>query len=101
MNASPGVAGSVRTYMQIEERVLGASDLPGVALRYGFFYGPGTYHDPIHGSVSDQVREHAYPVIGSGPYSRSCTLRTRRLRPWRHLKAILVFTTLWMTILQR
>jgi nucleoside-diphosphate-sugar epimerase len=66
VNASPGIAGSVRTYMQIEERVLGARDLPGVALRYGFFYGPGTYHDPIDGSVSEQVRAQAYPVIGSG-----------------------------------
>ena len=45
---------------------LGARDLPGVALRYGFFYGPGTYYDPIDGSVSEQVREQAYPVIGSG-----------------------------------
>jgi nucleoside-diphosphate-sugar epimerase len=44
----------------------GARDLPGVALRYGFFYGPGTYHDPNHGSVSEQVRGQAYPVIGSG-----------------------------------
>jgi nucleoside-diphosphate-sugar epimerase len=66
VNASPEVAGSVRTYIQIEERVLGARDLLGVALRYGFFYGPGTYHDRIHGSVSEQVREQAYPVIGSG-----------------------------------
>ena len=66
VNASPGVAGSVRTYMQIEERVLSARDLPGVALRYGFFYGPGTYQDLIDGSVSEQVREQAYPVIGSG-----------------------------------
>lgn len=64
--ASPGVAGSVRTYMQIEDRVLNASDLEGVALRYGFFYGPGTYHDPATGSVSRQVREQQYPVIGSG-----------------------------------
>lgn len=66
VDASPGIAGSVRTYMQIEERVLGARDLPGVALRYGFFYGPGTYHDPVCGSVSEQVREQTYPVIGSG-----------------------------------
>ena len=66
INASPRIAGSVRTYLQIEERVLGARDLPGVALRYGFFYGPGTYHDPIDGSISTQVREQAYPVIGSG-----------------------------------
>jgi nucleoside-diphosphate-sugar epimerase len=66
VNASPGIAGSVRTYMQIEERVLGDRKMQGVALRYGFFYGPGTYHDPIHGSVSEQVHEQAYPVIGSG-----------------------------------
>ena len=66
VNASPGVAGSVRTYMQIEERVLGDRNMQGVALRYGFFYGPGTYHDPKDGSVSVQVREQSYPVIGSG-----------------------------------
>jgi nucleoside-diphosphate-sugar epimerase len=66
VNASPGVSGSVRTYLQIEERVLGSRDLEGVALRYGFFYGPGTYHDPETGSVTRQVREQEYPVIGSG-----------------------------------
>lgn len=65
-NASPGVAGSVRTYMQIEERVLGDRNMRGLALRYGFFYGPGTYHDPKNGSISVQVREQSYPVIGSG-----------------------------------
>ena len=47
--ASPGIATSVRTYIQIEERVLGEPYLQGVALRYGFFYGPGTYHDPATG----------------------------------------------------
>lgn len=66
VNASPAIADSVRTYMQIEARVLGAPSLQGVALRYGFFYGPGTYHDPINGSVSEQVRAQEYPVIGSG-----------------------------------
>lgn len=66
VNASPAIAASVQTYRKIEERVLGARDLQGVALRYGFFYGPGTYHDPVHGSVSEQVRAQAYPVIGSG-----------------------------------
>ncbi len=66
VSASPGVAGSVRTYLQIEERVLGSRDIEGVALRYGFFYGPGTYHDPELGSVTHQVRERSYPVIGSG-----------------------------------
>jgi nucleoside-diphosphate-sugar epimerase len=66
LDASPGVAASVRTYVQIEKRVLGVADLKGVALRYGFFYGPRTYHDPKDGSISQQVREQKYPVIGSG-----------------------------------
>jgi nucleoside-diphosphate-sugar epimerase len=52
--------------MHIEDRVLNARDLEGIALRYGFFYGPGTYQDPATGSVSQQVRERQYPVIGSG-----------------------------------
>jgi nucleoside-diphosphate-sugar epimerase len=66
VNATPGIAGSVRTYMQIEERVLGARDIKGTALRYGFFYGPSTYHDPDHGSVTQQVRQQEYSVIDSG-----------------------------------
>ena len=66
VNASPGVAHSVRTYMQIEQRVLGSQNMQGVALRYGFFYGPGTYHDPENGSITQQVRQQKYPVIGSG-----------------------------------
>jgi len=66
VDASPGISGSVQTYLQIEKRVLGSRDLEGVALRYGFFYGPGTYHDLDSGSVTRQVREQQYPVIGSG-----------------------------------
>lgn len=66
VNASPAVARSVRTYTEIEERVLGSRGLQGTTLRYGFFYGPGTYHDPVSGSVSQQVREQTYPVIGAG-----------------------------------
>jgi nucleoside-diphosphate-sugar epimerase len=66
LEASPAVARNVRTYTDIEQRVLGVSAMEGVALRYGFFYGPGTYHDPWSGSISRQVREGKYPVIGSG-----------------------------------
>jgi nucleoside-diphosphate-sugar epimerase len=65
VEASPAVSGSVRTYMQVEERVLSASELQGVALRYGFFYGPGTYHAE-GGSISEQVRAQQYPIIGAG-----------------------------------
>ena len=66
LNATPGIAASVGTYTQVEKRVLGVFEPKGVALRYGFFYGPGTYHDRSHGSISEQVRDQKYPVIGSG-----------------------------------
>ncbi|HTS65096.1 MAG TPA: NAD(P)-dependent oxidoreductase [Candidatus Acidoferrales bacterium] len=66
VNASPGIAAGVRTYLKIEERVLRSQHPEGVALRYGFFYGPRTYHDPDNGSISQQVREQSYPVVGSG-----------------------------------
>jgi nucleoside-diphosphate-sugar epimerase len=65
LDASPNVAGSVRTYMQIEERVLGGGSLEGVALRYGFFYGPGTWFHR-DGDIAEQVRLRQYPITGAG-----------------------------------
>jgi nucleoside-diphosphate-sugar epimerase len=64
-NASPAISASVRTYMQVEERVLGGKDLQGVALRYGFFYGPGTWFNE-DGDIAGQVRDRKYPITGSG-----------------------------------
>jgi 2-alkyl-3-oxoalkanoate reductase len=65
LQAPPNVAGSVRTYMQIEERVLGAKGLEGVVLRYGFFYGPGTWFH-ADGDIAEQVRLGQYPIAGAG-----------------------------------
>jgi nucleoside-diphosphate-sugar epimerase len=64
-NASPAIAGSVRTYMQLEERAVGGKDLHGIALRYGFFYGPGTWFTD-DGDIAAQVRERKCPITGSG-----------------------------------
>jgi nucleoside-diphosphate-sugar epimerase len=70
-DATPGVAGSVATYTQVENRVFSSPGPAGIALRYGFFYGPGTYHDPENGSISEQVRQSQYPVVdpGTGVFS--------------------------------
>lgn len=70
-NASPAVAGAVATYMQIESRLFSNPKIDGVALRYGFFYGPGTYQDPTNGSVTIQLRNSQYSIVepGSGVYS--------------------------------
>jgi nucleoside-diphosphate-sugar epimerase len=51
--------------MQVEERVVGGKDLHGVALRYGFFYGPGTWFTD-GGDIAVQVRERKCPITGSG-----------------------------------
>ena len=45
-----------------------ASATPGielVALRYGFFYGPGTWYTR-EGDIGDQVRRLQVPIIGEG-----------------------------------
>ncbi len=65
VNASPRVALSARTYVELEARVLNAGEMEGVALRYGFFYGPGTWYQP-EGASADQARRQEVPVIGDG-----------------------------------
>jgi len=65
LNASPAISRSVRTYMQIEERALGAWNLEGIVLRYGFFYGTGTWFRP-DGDIARQVTARQYPIAGSG-----------------------------------
>jgi nucleoside-diphosphate-sugar epimerase len=64
-SASPGVEASARTYMALEA---GASATPGiefVALRYGFFCGPGTWYTR-EGDMGDQVRQQQVPIVGEG-----------------------------------
>jgi 2-alkyl-3-oxoalkanoate reductase len=64
-NASPAVSANVQTYMRVEERVVKGEALQGLALRYGFFYGPGTWFTD-DGDIAGQVRERKYPITGSG-----------------------------------
>ena len=65
IDATPRVAASARTYAELEARVLDAGDMEGVALRYGFFYGPGTWYHP-EGAAADLVRRQEVPIIGQG-----------------------------------
>jgi nucleoside-diphosphate-sugar epimerase len=65
VDASPRVAASARTYAELEARVLNAGGMEGVALRYGFFYGPGTWYHP-GGAAADQVRRREVSIIGNG-----------------------------------
>ncbi len=65
LDASPGVAADARVVAEIERRLLGDPDIEGIVLRYGFFYGPGTWFNP-DGDVARQVRQQQFPIVGNG-----------------------------------
>ena len=64
-DASPAVAAGAREVTELEHRLLGNPNMEGIVLRYGFFYGPGTWFNP-DGDVAQQVREQRFPVVGKG-----------------------------------
>ena len=49
----------------MESSALHSAGVECVALRYGFFYGPGTWY-ASEGDMGDQLRQRQVPVIGSG-----------------------------------
>ena len=65
VDASPGVAASARTYVELESTAFRASNIDCVAMRYGFFYGPGTWYRN-DGDMGVQVRQQRVPIIGAG-----------------------------------
>jgi nucleoside-diphosphate-sugar epimerase len=64
-SASPGVEARARTYLELEARASATPGIEFVALRYGFFYGPGTWYTP-EGDIGDQVRQQQVRIIGEG-----------------------------------
>lgn len=64
-DASPAVAAGAQVYAQMENRVLEAHSLEGIALRLGFLYGLGTWY-AASGSMASSVRSQNYPIVGGG-----------------------------------
>jgi len=63
---APGEIGkSARATGEYEDQVLSSPSLDGVVLRYGFFYGPGTWYRP-DGAIAEQVRKREAAIIGGG-----------------------------------
>ena len=56
---------AVRSMRAMEEMVLGAAELERIVLRYGFFYGPGTYYGD-DGTTTADVRRRRMPIVGKG-----------------------------------
>ena len=66
MSGLPGSFGeSVEATVSLEQQVTGAEGIEGLVLRYGWFYGPGTYFG-LDGSTAEDVRRRRLPVVGKG-----------------------------------
>jgi nucleoside-diphosphate-sugar epimerase len=71
LSEAAGAFGSgVSALREMEAMVLGSDGLDGLVLRYGFFYGPGTYY-AADGTSTDDVRRRRMPIVGknSGVFS--------------------------------
>jgi len=64
-DASPAVAADAHIVTEIERRLLEIPSIEGIALRYGFLYGPGTWF-ATDGDAATQVRQQQFPIIGKG-----------------------------------
>jgi nucleoside-diphosphate-sugar epimerase len=65
LDASPAVAAGTRRYVELEAAAARTPGIELVSLRYGFFYGPGTWYSR-EGDMGEQVRQQRVPVIGNG-----------------------------------
>src|SRR6202162_957916 len=75
VDASPGVAAGSRTYVELESTAFRASEIDCVAMRYGFFYGPGTWYTNA-GDMGEQVRREQGPIGG----------RVQGVTSWVHIE---------------
>src|SRR5499427_6304336 len=64
-DASPAVAAGTRRYADLETAASATPGIELVILRYGFFYGPGTWFS-TDGDMGEQVRQRQVAVIGNG-----------------------------------
>jgi nucleoside-diphosphate-sugar epimerase len=62
LDSPPPFDEGVRVLDEMERSVL---DVGGIVLRYGWFYGPGTYYGD-DGSMAADVRKRRFPIVGSG-----------------------------------
>jgi nucleoside-diphosphate-sugar epimerase len=51
--------------VELEQQVTGTEGLEGVVLRFGWFYGPGTYYDR-GGSMAEETLKRRNPIVGAG-----------------------------------
>lgn len=64
-DAGAGFGGTVEAVRDMEAATVGADGVEGLVLRYGFFYGPGTWYEK-DGAMARMIRQRRYPIIGKG-----------------------------------
>jgi nucleoside-diphosphate-sugar epimerase len=64
-DAPGGFGAAFKAVADLERQVLAAEGIEGVALRYGWLYGPGTYYDR-GGQQAEEVTKRRLPVVGKG-----------------------------------
>jgi nucleoside-diphosphate-sugar epimerase len=64
-DAPPPFSEGAGAMLAHEREVLGTDGIEGLVLRYGQFYGPGTYYDR-GGAIEMEVARRRLPVIGAG-----------------------------------
>lgn len=65
LEAPPPLNSVVNAVANLERQVLSLTEITGMVLRYGHFYGPGTYYDR-QGATSTAVRQGQYPIVEQG-----------------------------------
>jgi len=65
VDAGEPIGEAVRTMAEAERLMQSAEGIDAVILRYGIFYGPGTWYHP-EGDIGRQVVKRRYPIIGRG-----------------------------------
>jgi len=64
-NAPEPFRGGALATAEHEREVLDAGGIDGAVLRYGFFYGPGTYY-ARDGGTARRVKSRRFPIVGRG-----------------------------------
>ena len=92
-DASPAVAAGARRYADLEAAAAGTSNVEFVGLRYGFFYGPGTWSAVMATWVSRSASSRFRLSALAKAYGAGCTSTMRPRRQQPRLKALPASTT--------
>jgi nucleoside-diphosphate-sugar epimerase len=65
LDAPAQLRDNVAAVRDLEAATLRTAGVEGLVLRYGFYYGPGTWYDK-DGTMGELIRRRRYPIIGNG-----------------------------------